>query len=212
MSTARRAGFTLLEMVLAVSIFSLVIGSATRLLIDGREFSRATQQRANATSSAQRALDRALDELREASSTVNPDPATARGSSTIQFQTPVSVANGVVTWSGMSQLLFEADPADPLGGGDNDGDGLVDEGRLVLVRNVGALNERRITLATGVPRLDPDELLNNIDDDGDGVIDEAGFNVVRVGELFTLRLVVSEPAPGGVRQIGRAEASFRLRN
>lgn len=207
-----RAGFSLLEMVIALAIFTLVIGSATRLLIDGRELSRATQQRAEAASSAQRALDRALDELREASSTVNPDPATAQGSSTLQFQTPANVVAGVVTWSGMQQLLFEADPADPQGGGDNDGDGLVDEGRLVFVRDVGALNERRIALASNVPRLDPDELANNLDDDGDGVIDEAGFNIVRVGEIFTLRLVISEPGPGGAREIGRAEASLRLRN
>lgn len=215
MSTFRsgpRAGFSLLEMVLALTMFTLVIGSALRLLIDGRELSRATQQRAQASTSAQHALDRALDELREASSTVNPDPATAQGSSTIQFQTPLGVAGGVVNWSGMLQLLFEDDPADSLGGGDGDGDGLVDEGRLVLVRDVGALNERRITLANDVPRLDPDELLNNLDDDGDGVIDEAGFNIVRNGEIFTLRLVVSESGPGDEREIGRAEASIRLRN
>jgi hypothetical protein len=199
-------------MALAIAIFSLVIGSAMTLLLDGKNATQATQQRANAARKAQSALDRALDEFREASSTVNPDPSGPQGSPSLQFQQPVSVVGSAVVWSGMLQLMWESDPADPLGGGDQDGDGLVDEGRLVLVRNVGALNERRIVLASNVPRLDPDELANNVDDNGNGVVDEGGFNIQRVGDVFTLRLVVSEPGPGGQRQIGRAEASIRLRN
>jgi prepilin-type N-terminal cleavage/methylation domain-containing protein len=210
--SARRRGFTLIEMAIAIAVFSLVIGSAMTLLLDGQDATRATQQRANAARKAQTALDRAIEELREASSTVNPDPATPQGTPSLQFQQPLSVAGNAVNWSGMLQLLWESDPADALGGGDNDGDGLVDEGRLVLVRDVGALNERRIVLTGNVPLLDPDELANNADDNGNGVIDEGGFNIRRVDEVFTLRLVVSEPGPGGQRQIGRAEASIRLRN
>jgi len=208
----RRAGFSLLELSMAVSLFALVMGSALTLVLDGRDLARASQQRAGVSRKAQAALDRALVELREASDTVNPDPSGATGADNLQFQVPQSVNGSVVTWSGARQLRFENDPADPFGGGDEDSDGLVDEGRLVFVRDVGALNERRVVLATNVPRRDPDELVNNADDDGDGVSDEGGFNVQRVGGVFTLRLVVSEPGAGGNRQIGRAEASLVLRN
>lgn len=208
----RRAGFSLLELSMAVSLFALVMGSALTLVLDGRDLARDSQQRASATRKAQAALDRALDELREANDTVNPDPSGGGGADNLQFQTPLAVNGSVVNWSGARQLLFEADPADPLGGGDQDSDGLIDEGRLVFVRDLGALNERRVVLANNVPRRDPDELANNADDDGDGVIDEGGFNVRRVGNVFTLRLVVSEPGAGATRQIGRAEASLVLRN
>lgn len=211
-SRAARRGFSLLELVIALAAFSLVIGSAFELLVRGRDLSRATAQRAAATRKAQSALDRAVDELREASGAVNPDPSGVSGSNTVQFQTPLSVAGAVVNWSGLRQLLWESDPADPIGGGDDDGDGLTDEGRLVFVRDVGAINERRVVLATNVPRLAPDELVNNADDNGNGVIDEGGFNFHRVGDVFTLRLWISEPGTGGRREVGRAEASIILRN
>ncbi len=211
-ATRTRRGFSLLELAIALAAFSLVLGSALELLVRGRDLSRATTQRAVATRKAQAALERAVAELREASGTVNPDPSGPGGANTMQFQTPLAVAGAVVTWSNLRQLLWEPDPADPLGGGDDDGDGLVDEGRLVFVRDVGAANERRVVLATNVPRLAPDELLNNLDDNGNGVIDEAGFNIQRVGNVFTLRLWVSEPGPGGRREVGQAEASIILRN
>lgn len=207
-----RAGFSLLELSMAVSLFAVVMGSALTLVLDGRDLARASQQRASATRKAQAALDRALDELREASEAITPDPSGASGADNLQFQVPLTVNGSVVTWSGVRILRFEADPADPLGGGDQDSDGLIDEGRLVFVRDAGALNERRVVLANNVPLRDPDELVNNADDDGDGVSDEGGFNVRRVGGVLTLRLVVSEPGVGATRQIGRAEASLVLRN
>ncbi len=209
---AARRGFSLLEVVISLTVFSLVIGSAFELLVRGRELSRATAQRAAATRKSQAALDRAVEELREASGTVNPDPSGASGSATMQFQTPLSVAGAVVNWSGLRQLLWESDPGDPIGGGDDDNDGLIDEGRLVFVRDVGAPNERRIVLANNVPRVAPDEVANNADDNGNGVVDEGGFNIQRVGDVFTLRLWVSEPGPGGRREVGSAEVSIILRN
>lgn len=208
-----RAGFTMLEMAMAVALFSIVIGSAMAIVMDGSDTTRTSQQRAVAASKAQRALDRVITELRISSrDVVTPDPSGSEGASGVQFQQPAAVAGGVVTWSGVLQVLWESAPEDPLGGGDDDGDGLVDEGRLILVRNLGTAQERRIPLVNDVPRFDPDELDNDLDDNGNGVIDETGFNIQRVGDVYTLRLAISEPGRGGERTVGRAQASIRLRN
>jgi len=214
LSRRARRGFTLLEMSIAVAVFSLVIGSALRLALDGQSMTRATQGRSEATRQARRALDRVVAEMKEAAANaITPDSSGPEGASSAQFQHPTNVVGAAVTWSGVLQVLWESAPEDPLGGGDNDNDGLVDEGRLVLVRNLGTANERRIVLANDVPRLDPDEADNDLDDNGNGVIDETGFNIQRVGDVFTLRLAISSPSQGGGdRYVGRAEASIRLRN
>lgn len=208
----RRRGFTLIEVALASTVFAAVLGSALMLVMKARDLSQSTQSRSSAQRRAQTALDRAIDELSEASSTITPDPSGSSGAASVQFQTPLAVNGATITWSGLRQLGWESDPADPAGGGDDDGDGLTDEGQLVFVRDLGALNQRQVVLVRDVPRLDPDELANNLDDDGDGVVDEGGFNVQLANGVLTLRLVVAQNAPGGRREFGRAQASLILRN
>ena len=117
-----------------------------------------------------------------------------------------------IDWSNQHRLAFEYDTGEVDDGVDNDGDGLADEGNLVLRRNDGLANEVRIVLCRGVAELFEGELANGIDDNGNGVVDEAGFNVHRVGDVLTIRLTVQDALGQGVILTRSLETSSRLRN
>ena len=68
------------------------------------------------------------------------------------------------------RLEMLADPADPKNGRDDDGDGLVDEVRLVWMDPSGATQ----VLCSNLLALSAGETFNGIDDNGNGLIDEGG--------------------------------------
>jgi prepilin-type N-terminal cleavage/methylation domain-containing protein len=62
----RRAGLTLVEMIIAVTIFGLVMTAATRQLIEGVKLSMKTAQALEFESSSRRLLDRLNEDVRSA--------------------------------------------------------------------------------------------------------------------------------------------------
>ena len=104
---------------------------------------------------------------------VLPAPAAGTFSNWINFQR-VDIP-GTLTPSPPESLLFEPEPSDPTDGIDNDGDGLVDEGRLVWILNPGQPGERRRILTGSVAANLEGELPGNlIDDNNNGLVDEPG--------------------------------------
>ena len=95
---------------------------------------------------------------------------------------------------------------------DNNGNGLVDEGRVVLTENLGGADERDRILARRVRELLEGELDNGVDDNGNGLVDEKGFSFERMGESLVIRMTM-ERIDVGQRTIERsAQTSVRLRN
>jgi hypothetical protein len=118
----------------------------------------------------------------------------------------------VVSWDLPSSLSLELDTGEIDNGLDDDGDGLIDERRLVLTRNVGGPNTITTVLCNGIPELAEGEVANGLDDNGNGVVDEAGFNVRKVGDLLTVRLTVQAPAGGGQIITSTLSTSIVLHN
>jgi hypothetical protein len=124
-------------------------------------------------------------------SQLTPDPSSSSGADSILYQKPMSVTGGgVITWSATARLQLMLDDGEGDNGADDDGDGLVDERKLVLTKNVGGLSEATTTIVHGLAELAPGETANAADDNGNGVADERGFNVQRTGDLLTVRLWV----------------------
>jgi len=95
---------------------------------------------------------------------------------------------------------------------DNNGNGLVDEGRLVLRRNPGAASEQVTVLLTGVAEFLEGEIGGNlIDDNGNGLVDEPGFCLV-VGGQITAHLTLLRPGPDGRVLARTMETSVAPRN
>jgi hypothetical protein len=173
------------------------------------------ERRASETlsSNANRLLQRLAHELtfaREAS--LQPVTLQTQGSDWLSFQRSLGVVAGVVQWGPTVVLCWEREPAELDNGGDDDGDGLVDEGELVRIEDEGTAAERRVVLAHGLCELLPGETFDGTDEDGDGLIDERGLCASLAGGVLTLRLGLSGRTPAGIVLTRVVETSVFVRN
>jgi prepilin-type N-terminal cleavage/methylation domain-containing protein len=207
-----RSGFSLVEVLVASAIFSLVLAGTTLVVMTSSSTATDSSARNRVRDLARRAADRVADELVNAgAATLFPDPE-PDGTDNVVFATVTGVAAGVVGWSNPTRIAFEYDPGEVDDGVDNDGDGLVDEGRIVLTRNDGMAGQLRIVLCRDVRELLEGEDPNLADDNGNGLDDESGFWVQRAGELVIVRVTVEKAGPEGVLITGTSEASIRVLN
>lgn len=211
-STSRkRGGFTMVEVAIASALALLLLSSAILAARGGMGAFRATQDASDAETRVRRALDRVVVELMSAGrGELLPSPSGDFGTSALQFRRAIGLDGTTPLWGPVTSLAFEYGPGESDDGVDNDGNGLVDDGILVLTRDVGG-DEQRIVLCRGVRELLEGESANGDDDNGNGVIDEAGFNIHRVGTVLFVRLSVEEPVETGTI-IRTLETSVRPRN
>ena len=228
----RRSAFTLLEAAIALSLVVVLMSSAILAAKGGQGAFRATQAATDLETRTRRALDRIAMELVGAGD-VEPISALLGTSAVVYSQARPwdwdksgsgagDSLNGLtVLWGPRSRISLELEPGETNDGTDEDNDGLVDEGQVVLTRDYLGLAQRSYVLCTGVRELLEHELLNGWDDndnDKDGtpneagdIVDEAGFNVHRVGEVLFLKLSLEESSENG-NIVRTLETSVRLRN
>jgi len=180
---SHRRGFTLVELVIAFTVLSLILGAIGMVSIAGRDAYRQGIQEATLEGKTRRVLERLASEL-------TPCVATT-----------------------MTAIRFESDPADADDGVDNDTDGLVDEHQIVLVRNLGQADEVRSVILTNVAELLAGETANMADDNANGVIDETGFSIVADGtNTLRLRLTLQARDPKNNLVNCTMETSVHMRN
>jgi prepilin-type N-terminal cleavage/methylation domain-containing protein len=188
----RRAGFTLIELMIVLALLSTFVGSLLAVGSTSTRLCETGVNKSNLEGSARRALDRLARELSGARSdslgTLPESPLWQEG---IDFDRVESIraGDGRITWSA-DRAEFRLDGEETDDGLDNDDDGLVDEGALVLVRDSGGAGESAITLAHGVREYLEGELANGVDDNGNGLIDERGVAFERVGRDLRLYLTL----------------------
>lgn len=201
-------------MLISVAILAFVLGVMALVQTRSQAASRETMAKTMSEMRARRALDRVVAELTGVShSLLFPDPTSNLGTSTLTYQHPTGVdAVGNVTFDVPSRLELQLAPGEIDNGIDDDNNGLVDDRRLVLTRNYGTLNAQSVVLCSGIPRYLEGEVANGLDDNGNGLVDEPGFNVIRVGDLMTIRLTVQVPLGGGQIDSTTVQTSITLRN
>ena len=206
-----RCGLSMVEAVLAIALLVLLLSSAILAASGGYGAFRKMQDATDTEARIRRALDRVASELLSVGTEeLLPDPTGQFGTSTLLFRKAVGLNGLQVVWGDQNRIAFEYEPEETNDGTDEDGDGLIDEGRVVLVHDVGG-NERQAVLCNGVAELLEGEGANGADDNGNGVIDEAGFNIHRVGDVLFLRLSLLETADTG-NIVRTLETSVRVRN
>lgn len=186
-----RAGFSLTELSLSVFLLgsmTLVAGLAT-----DRCFAMFRQQRAEqaVTAAVGRALQRIVKELSFAGfEGLTPKPVAPFDTETLTYHACAGYDTDAaeMDWDVERTLRFEYDLGEVDDGVDNDGDGLVDEGLVVLVENEGEAGETRTVLVHGVREFLQGEEGNGDDDNGNGLIDEQGLSIALSGEVLTIRL------------------------
>lgn len=207
-----KAGFTLFEVLLGLSIASIVVGLA---LASGGSLLPAfdtTSSLITVEGRARQVGDRVADLLDTAGADTLDPPLVAPPLSTasVDFQRPTGYAAGNLVWGNPERIRREPAPEDPDDGVDNDGDGLVDEGILVWIEEPGTADERRHVLGSGVAESLEGEIPGNgLDDNGNGLIDEGGFALTIEEGLLTFWITVERRVAGSLvlrRTVRRAIA------
>ena len=205
-------GFTLIEMLVAIGLFGLVIGALTRMSDSSqRAYTHGTVS-AHLESQIARTMGQVSEELRRAGAGSIAFPAAPGVPAEVAFLQALDFENGQVTWSDGCRLLLEYELGEVGDGIDNNGNELVDEGRLVLVTDEGEPTERRRTLTRWVAGMLEGELPNNLDDNGNGLVDERGFALEQQGRTLIVHLTLQRNDRERRPIVRTGTTSVRLRN
>ena len=211
--TSREGGYTLVEMSIVLTLLVVVVGATLTVGTASEKTYRTGTTAAHLEAQADMAVGRIVSDLRIARrSSLAPDPAAGAGSLEVEYQQPLGITNGVVQWGPTRRLAFEYDPAELNDGLDNNGNGLVDEGRVVLRENFGGAGERPHVITRWVRELAAGETANGADDNGNGLVDEAGFLVERFDETLVVRLTLEQKDGEGRMRTRSSRTSARMRN
>ncbi len=210
----RRRGFTMAELLIAVTLTTLLATSVGVAAAEGYEAYRSARRSSGVETKVRRALDQAVRVLLSSGLDVLApqnidDPF---GTANLVFQQATGVAGVDITWGDPMRLAFEYETGEIDNGADDNGNGLIDEGVLVFVRDDGGAGETRTVLCHDVREYLEGETDNNADDNGNGVVDENGFNIHRTGDVLTLRLSIEEPSDPTGFIVRTLTTSIRLRN
>jgi len=175
-SLERKAGFSLIELVIVISLLGAVTGSIIAVMRTSTRAIGVGTTDARLETLASQTLDLIASRLRCSQlATMTPTLSAPFSSSQITFQPSVGTAAGVTLWGPVERIACEYSPSDANDGVDNNRDGFVDEGRVVWVQNVGGPNERSTVWANGVSEYLHRETLDTTDENGNGLVDERGL-------------------------------------
>ena len=123
----------------------------------------------------------------------------------------VSPVDGSITWQTI-RIEFQYDPAEIDDGIDNDGDGLVDEGRAVLLRNWNTAAEKRTVLCNDVREYLEGETPDGNEENGNDLTDERGLCFELDGDRLTIRLTLEKTDHEGRLATVTVETTVHFRN
>ena len=184
-------GFTLIEVVISVSIAVVVFGSATFMSARANEQFRVSQLRSRLNTQTATTIDRICDELAWAGrDDVTPTPVLPFGNDRIDFRRTAGTDADGVLWDNWSRISLEMADGELDDGVDNNGNELVDERQVILTRDLGLGTEQQVVLCSGVAAFLEGEIPNGLDDNGNGLEDEQGLSLVLQGDVLTVRLTM----------------------
>lgn len=132
-------------------------------------------------------------------------------SSEIHFGRAVGFDGEGIVWNAEDMIVLRPSEGEVLDGRDNDGDGFVDECRLIH-RSVSSRGVDDKVICDSVARLMHGEVPNGRDDNQNGLIDEPGFCISRFGSRLVLRLSILEHGTDGSVRSSVQEVEVSLRN
>lgn len=208
-----RRGLSLLELAIAVVISAILFGAAAITVLRADAAFRETEVGAEAQRLCEQTLERVARELMNADrSSLAFAPAPPQPSVGVSYRRAEGWAGGVLQLGPQRRVRFVRDAGEFVDGLDNDGDGLVDEGALILTTDVAAGDD--VVLVNGVAEMGAGELANGADDDGDGLVDEPGFFMLwdAASATLTIELTLERLAPRQRRSVRSGQIAVRIRN
>lgn len=201
---SKRRGHSLLEMLIAVVILVAVVGVPGMILSSSSRAFGTSTSTTDLDLSARRALDRIAERLTASglSGLVEPDPAIPGVPLTsVTFRPLLGLNVDEPIWGPEERIELQMAPGEVLNGQDSNGNGLVDDGRIVWFPDASNTG-RAVVLCTGVARTLPGETLGNgMDDNGNGLVDERGLVILfEAGRVELILAVERRDTQGRVYQ------------
>ncbi len=170
-----RAGFTLLEAVIAVSLLGLLLVNVSMLTESSTSQQSAANRQLQLDQLCRRAVDRMANELLEASyEHTIPIIEAPASTEDIRYLTSLGYSQGKEVLSPMENILLDPDAE-----------------QILWIENPGDPNERRIVLSGDVSELMLGEEGANLEDDnGNFVVDEAGLSLHVDDRIIVIELTL----------------------
>ena len=177
-----RAGFTLIEVLITVSLLSLVGANVYMVLADSSKAYESQTIAADTELQVRRTLDRIalaiMGSSRETLWTVEEAPFSAHA---LNFESNLGMQDGVPVWSEPQQIA------------------MINEGsrKVAWFENPDFENERKVIWNKYVAEFSAGEIPNGIDDNGNGLTDELGLSFALNGNSVTIRLTLQRQGADG---------------
>lgn len=209
-----RSGHTLIEILVALAIMAVAAGTLALVGMRSEDAFKAESLRTTLDGEARAVTSRLTRELRNsAAGSITALPVSPAWDTNLTFDQPSSIdpGTGNIVWRSM-RLELRYEEGEVNDGLDNNGNGLVDEGKVVMLRNAGEADEIEVVLVHRVREYLEGETFNNLDDNGNGLVDERGLSFERNGNTITVRLTLERFDSDGHPATRSAETSALLRN
>jgi len=192
----RRAGFTLIEAVIALALIGLVVTKLTLVMEEARHAHQEESVALALQDQAMILLDKiAYAIVGSSSSKLDPKQVVPFAAEKIQFQVSLGVEDGKPVW------------------GDPEVIGLMENtGQVYWGQNMGAAEQRLVVWANTVSQMLEDELLNGVDDNQNELADELGLAFVVDEKSVIIRLTLENVRDDGERQQVTQETIVTCRN
>ncbi len=191
-----RAGFTLLEVMIVMTLLGLVMAAVSITMETSRGAVNTSSAVTKAENLCYRALYRIVNEVRDAGKvTLAPALAPPLSSPEINFQNSLGYVAGAPVWGDPLRIQF-----------------VPGSGRVTWTENPGLANERSVGLVRSVADYLEGEVPNGLDDNGNGLIDERGLCFTLENNLLIVRLTLVIPGPKNTTVTRTLESQVYCRN
>ena len=196
------SGFSLIELAVAMTLMGIVTGGIFMVVDSTGRAVRTGVTGGELDNLGRRTVDRVAELLMQSrrGSVLPAAPAAVRPTSTPQVVFPrVTGFNGTnAIWGNNERINFQYEAGELDDGLDNNGNGLIDEGRVVWTTNLGLPNQRAVTLCKWVGEfLDGEVFEGFVDENGNGLVDERGLCFEFDGDRVTIRLTLQRTDGNG---------------
>lgn len=191
-----RAGFTLLEVVIALGLVVLVVSNVVMALSSSTKAYEAGSSRGEVEDQARRTLDRiALAVMGSSRAGLAPGQEFPLDTSSLTYQLNLGFEDGEAVWSEPERIEREVGP-----------------GQVTWKRNPGTAEQERVVWTNWVREFMAGEVFNGVDDNGNGLVDEKGLSFTLEASLVTIRITLEREGPDGNPITVALETQVDVRN
>lgn len=178
---SRRAGFSLLELVIAIAVAALIFANVGLVMRSGSNSRERESVRGDLDVQLDRTLDRiALTLMSANAQSLDPSAPSPSFQSSLEYMQNLGVQNGLVVLGDPERIEL-----------------IVNDGQVLWKQRPGELNERMVVWTRWVASYLDGESANGVDDNGNGLIDETGLAFVISGSQVEILLCLERRGEDG---------------